>query len=72
MYLYGGGLLNQSVREDKFDGAFVEIYRSDKLLDSRDKVAFAFEFNLEEWVELVVVEIDYLAFGTTDAHLEAD
>ena len=35
-------------------------------------MAFAFEFNFKEWVELVVVEIDDLALGATNAHLEAD
>ena len=56
----------------KEDGKVTEIDCCYKLLDGRDKMAFAFEFNLEEWIKLVVVEIDNLAFGATETHLEAD
>ena len=35
-------------------------------------MAFAFEFDFEKWIELVVVEVNNLAFGTTNTHLEAD
>ena len=65
-------LLYQAVRQDEFDISLIEIDCCYKLLDSRNKMAFAFEFDFEEWVELAVVEVDNLALGATNAHLEAD
>ena len=64
-------LFDKTFWKDKFDILLVEVYRCDKLLDSRDKMAFAIEFNFEERVELIVVEVDNLAFRATYAGGEA-
>ena len=68
----GKTLLDKTIRQNELDGAGIEVYRSDKLLDCRDKMALALEFDLEQRVELIVVEVDNLALGATYTHGEAD
>ena len=65
-------LLYQTLLQYKFYELLIEIYRCDKLFDRRNKMAFTFELDLEERIEIVVVEIDNLTLGATDAHLKAD
>ena len=58
--------LKKTFGQDQLHRASLKVYRGDKLFDGRDKVGFAANFNLKEWIELVIVIVGDCALAAGD------